>query len=60
MKTNEEAIGELADLLELVRALGASHGVSFEQLEAVRKEKATKKGGFQKKIFLIDVEDEEE
>ncbi|WP_313897632.1 nucleoside triphosphate pyrophosphohydrolase [Bacillus litorisediminis] len=30
-KTNEEAIEELSDLLELVHTLGTLHGVSFEQ-----------------------------
>ncbi|HWO97746.1 MAG TPA: nucleoside triphosphate pyrophosphohydrolase [Bacillus sp. (in: firmicutes)] len=57
-QTNEEAMEELADLLEVVYALTAAHGSSIEELEEVRKMKAEKRGGFREKIFLIDVEDE--
>ncbi len=57
-QTSEEAIEELADLLEVVHALATAHGSSIEDLEEVRKRKAEKRGGFQEKIFLIDVEDE--
>lgn len=56
--TNKEAIEELTDLLEVVHALAVAHGSSIEQLEEVRKMKAEKRGGFQERIFLIDVEDE--
>ncbi|MCF6136528.1 nucleoside triphosphate pyrophosphohydrolase [Pseudalkalibacillus berkeleyi] len=52
------AIEELADLLELIHALTSVHHSSVEELETVRKEKAEKRGGFQERIFLIDVEDE--
>ncbi|MDQ0246167.1 putative house-cleaning noncanonical NTP pyrophosphatase (MazG superfamily) [Bacillus fengqiuensis] len=57
-QTNEQAIEELADLLEVVYALAAAHSSSREELEEVRKMKAEKRGGFQERIFLIDVEDE--
>jgi predicted house-cleaning noncanonical NTP pyrophosphatase (MazG superfamily) len=57
-QTNEQAIEELADLLEVVYALSAAHGSSVEELEEVRKRKAETRGGFQERIFLIDVEDE--
>jgi predicted house-cleaning noncanonical NTP pyrophosphatase (MazG superfamily) len=55
---NEDAIEELADLLEIIHALAEYHGSSIENVEAVRKEKAEKRGGFKEKIFLIDVKDE--
>lgn len=57
-KTNEEALEELADILELIHAATKIHGSSFEQLEEVRKAKAEKRGGFDKRIFLIEVEDD--
>lgn len=57
-KTNEEAVEELADILELLHAAVKTHGSSFEQLEEVRKSKAEKRGGFEKRIFLIEVEDD--
>lgn len=55
---NEDAIEELADVLEIIHALAKYHGASIEEVEEVRKQKAEKRGGFKEKIFLIEVEDE--
>ncbi|ART75165.1 phosphoribosyl-ATP pyrophosphohydrolase [Sutcliffiella horikoshii] len=55
-ETNEEAVEELADLLEIVRALAGYHGSSMEEIEEVRREKAEKRGGFEEKVFLVEVE----
>ena len=55
---NEDAIEELADLLEIMHALAEYHGASIDKVEEVRKMKAEKRGGFKEKIFLIEVEDE--
>lgn len=55
---NEKAIEELADVLEVLLALAKCHGSSIEEVETVRIEKKKKRGGFQEKIFLIEVEDE--
>ncbi|SDG74739.1 Predicted house-cleaning noncanonical NTP pyrophosphatase, all-alpha NTP-PPase (MazG) superfamily [Planococcus glaciei] len=57
-KTNEDALEELADILELLHAATKIHGSSFEELEKIRKAKAEKRGGFEKRIFLIEVEDD--
>lgn len=51
----DQNIEELADMLELIRAAAIARGYTLEELEAVRAEKAIKRGGFEKKIFLIDV-----
>lgn len=51
----DKNIEELADLLELIIAAAKARGYTPEELEAVRAEKARKRGGFEKKIFLIDV-----
>ena len=51
----DQNIEELADLLELIQAAAIARGYTLEELEAVRAEKAKKRGGFEKKIFLIDV-----
>ncbi|WP_061808765.1 nucleoside triphosphate pyrophosphohydrolase [Rossellomorea vietnamensis] len=56
-ESNEEAVEELADLLEIIQALAKHHGSSIQEVEAARKEKAEKRGGFEEKIFLIEVED---
>lgn len=55
---DQDAIDELADLLEIIHALAEYHGANFEELEKVRQDKAKKRGGFKDKIFLIEVEDE--
>ena len=50
-------IEELADLLEVIRTAAAARGSSIEEVEAIRARKADKRGGFEKKIFLIEVEE---
>ena len=56
--TNVDAIEELADLLELIHAAAAFYDTSFEELEKVREDKAKKRGGFDERIFLLEVEDD--
>ena len=56
--TNEYAIEELADLLELIHAAAAIYDTTFEELEKVRVYKAKKRGGFEERIYLIEVEDD--
>jgi predicted house-cleaning noncanonical NTP pyrophosphatase (MazG superfamily) len=51
-------IEELADLLEVIYACAAARGYTREELEAVRTEKAAKRGGFEKKILLKTVTEE--
>lgn len=43
---------ELADILEVVYAIGEYNGVSKEQLEEVRVKKREARGGFEKRIIL--------
>ncbi|MGV2941943.1 phosphoribosyl-ATP pyrophosphohydrolase [Mesobacillus sp. LC4] len=57
-ETKEEAIEELADILEIIHSLAKSHGSSYDEIENVRKEKVRKRGAFNNKIFLIEVEGE--
>ena len=62
-KLNEElaeyqeskSMEELADLLEVMRAVAAARGSSMEEVEAIRRDKAAKRGGFEKKILLTEV-----
>ncbi|OIJ20955.1 phosphoribosyl-ATP pyrophosphohydrolase [Anaerobacillus alkalidiazotrophicus] len=56
--TNEDALEELADVLEIIHALADYHGSSIDEVEKIRERKAEKRGGFQEKIFLIEVEDD--
>ena len=48
--------GELADVLEVLRALTATEGMSWEQLLALADDKRNDRGGFGGKIFLESVE----
>ena len=63
-KLNEEVaeyqedknIEELADILEVIRALSLAKGYSLDELETVRKKKADERGGFKDQVFLEWVE----
>lgn len=63
LKLNEECseyqenknIEELADILEVIYAIANIHGISAEQLENIRVEKANKRGRFENKILLKEV-----
>ena len=62
-KLNEElaeyqeskSLEELADLLEVMQAVVRARGWTMEELERVRADKATERGGFEKKILLKEV-----
>ncbi|WP_449623118.1 nucleoside triphosphate pyrophosphohydrolase [Robertmurraya sp. Marseille-Q9965] len=56
-KTNDDALEELADILEIIYALCEYHGTDFHKVEEIRKQKAERRGGFKEKIFLMDIED---
>lgn len=51
----DQNIEELADLLEVIRACAVARGYTVDELEVVRAEKASKRGGFEKKILLKEV-----
>ena len=51
----DQNIEELADLMEVIYAAAIVRGYTPEQLEQVRREKAKKRGGFEKKILLKEV-----
>ena len=53
----DKSIEELADMLDVMYAITKARGWSVSELEAVRREKAEKRGGFGKKIYLEYVED---
>lgn len=62
-KLNEElaeyqeskSLEELADLLEVIQAVVKARGWTLQELERVRADKATKRGGFEKRILLKEV-----
>jgi len=62
-KLNEElaeyqeskSMEELADLLEVMRAVALARGSSIETVEGIRRMKAEQRGGFEKKLLLEEV-----
>ena len=55
----DQNIEELADLVEVIYACAKARGYTIDELEAVRAEKACKRGGFEGKILLKTVTEEE-
>lgn len=53
--TSEERIEELADMLEIIQALAKLEKQSLDDVIEVAKVKRLKRGGFEKKIFLEKV-----
>lgn len=50
-----DRIEELADVLEILVALGKIEGKTFEEIISVCMKKRIERGGFDRKIFLADV-----
>jgi predicted house-cleaning noncanonical NTP pyrophosphatase (MazG superfamily) len=53
----EQDLTELADLLEVIYAVAQARGMSKEELEKIRAAKAEKRGGFERKILLVGVDE---
>lgn len=51
----DQNIEELADLFEVIHAAALARDYTLDELEQVRSEKATKRGGFEKRILLKEV-----
>jgi predicted house-cleaning noncanonical NTP pyrophosphatase (MazG superfamily) len=54
---DQAALEELADMLEVIRAIAEARGASWQELEDTRVQKAEARGGFRDRVFLIDVDD---
>ncbi|EOO75027.1 MULTISPECIES: nucleoside triphosphate pyrophosphohydrolase [Bacillus cereus group] len=55
--TKPDKLEELSDLLELINALAEHEGTTLEEIDAIRKKKAEERGGFQNRVFLVEVTD---
>lgn len=51
------SVEELADILEIISRISELNGISPGKLEEIRQDKARKRGGFEKNLFLIDTID---
>ncbi len=66
-KLNEElaeyqqskSLEELADLLEVIYAAAKAHGFSAEDIEKMCRDKAAQRGGFDKRLLLIEVREDD-
>ena len=56
LATDDDLPGQLADVLEVLRALTVTAGMSWPQLLALAEEKRSRRGGFGRRIFLESVE----
>lgn len=56
-ETAIESLEELADVLELIHTALNTLGVTYEELNEVRLQKKVNRGGFEKAIYLVDIED---
>ena len=54
---DEDVKNEIVDIYEIFLSLLEYHKIDLEEIEKLRKEKAKKRGGFKKKIFLESVEE---
>ncbi len=55
----DKSLEEMADVLEVLYAIGRARGYKIDELEAKRVEKHMNRGGFEKRLFLEYVEDDE-
>lgn len=52
-------VEELADIAEIMYAIAKYKGVSQEEFDRIRREKADKRGSFEKRLFLVSVKGRE-
>ena len=55
----ENDIEELADVIEVIESIMKIKNITWEEVKNIQEIKRNKKGGFNDKIYLIDVEQEE-
>ncbi|MCM3225656.1 nucleoside triphosphate pyrophosphohydrolase [Terribacillus saccharophilus] len=52
---HNEVVEEAADLLEVLHALLEAKGIALKDIELVRQQKREERGGFEDRVFLIEV-----
>lgn len=56
--TKEDSLEELADMMELIKAFAEVNEGSLAEVEKIRQDKASKRGGFNERIYLVEVHDD--
>lgn len=57
--TSSGDIEEIADILEVIHEILRFKGISSDEIDFIRQNKAKKRGKFEKRIVLVDVASEE-
>jgi len=57
VKTSEEILNELSDVLELVESIAINNKLTIAEVEKQKLAKKEKRGGFKKKLFLEYVDE---
>ena len=50
-----DSIEEIADILEVIDAIITAKGVTKDQINTIQEQKRTERGGFEKRILLLEV-----
>lgn len=53
----EDSLEEMADLLEVLYSIAKVKNIDLEEVERIRLQKHAKRGGFDKRIYLENVEE---
>ncbi|MEW4368649.1 nucleoside triphosphate pyrophosphohydrolase [Paenibacillus kandeliae] len=56
----DQDVSELADLIEVAYAIIEHKGMSIDEFEQLRLKKKEERGGFKDKLFLLNVEDQQQ
>lgn len=51
-----KSVEEIADIMEVIERIAELRGVSVEELNKIKNEKAKMRGKFEKNLFLIDTD----
>src|SRR6478609_6567575 len=55
--SDEQLVSELADVLEVLKALAQAHGMKWDDIEVQAARKRAERGGFDRRIFLEYVDE---
>lgn len=57
--TKDEIALEMSDIYEVLQAIAVECDISLEEVERMRLDRLTKRGGFTKRIYLIETKERE-
>ncbi|MGF7186520.1 putative house-cleaning noncanonical NTP pyrophosphatase (MazG superfamily) [Desulfitispora alkaliphila] len=54
---DSDSVEELADILEVLKAISETKGLTWEEVEKIADDKRNERGGFKEKIILAEVQE---